>query len=191
MGHRILPKVLTNRTFSTNDAYALGLSKHYLKKLLDCGEISKITRGYYKHETEEIFHEESRFESASVRVGKPACICLVSALIHYELTDLIGKKVWIMVPHSLRRHYSDLRIVRVRSPQWDIGISKNPKYWITDLDRTLVEGLIYKRLIGINTGIEALRRAITAKKTSLGKVYEMSKKLKVDHRILPYIEAHS
>jgi predicted transcriptional regulator of viral defense system len=186
-----LPKQLENKAFSTQDAYSLGLTKYDLLKFVESGQISKISRGYYQHEEEPSLDEEGLFETASLRVGQPSSVCLVSALVHYGLTDLIGRQTWLMVPASRRRKYPDIRLIRVRSPQWEIGIEKRKKYWITNIERTLVECLSYKRLLGPNTGIEGIKRALSEKKSNLNSIYEMSKKLEVSHRILPYIEALS
>lgn len=184
-----LPKQLENKAFSTDEAYSVGLTKYDLHNLIHSGQIIKISRGYYQHQKASNLDEESLFETALIRAGRPSCICLISALAHYGLTDLIGKKTWIMVPAQQRRYYPDIRLLRVRSPYWEIGVEKGSKYWITNVERTLVDSLVYKRLIGTNTGIEGIRRALKQKTTSLDKIFEMSKKLKVDHRILPYIEA--
>lgn len=189
MKGRSLPKSLENRAFTSTEAAALGLTKYDLKKLLNDGIITRISRGYYQHQEGPSLDEESLFESAAIRAGSPSCICLVSALAHYGLTDLLGKKIWVMVPFEQRRYYSDIRLFRVRSPQWNIGIEKRKNYWITNVDRTLVDSLVYKRIVGTNVGIEAIRRALKEKKTTLNNIFEMSKKLNVDHRILPYIEA--
>lgn len=184
-----VPKSLENKAFRTEEAYALGLTKYDLRNLIQSGQITKISRGYYQHQEDSTLDEENIFETALIRAGSPSCICLISALAHYGLTDLLGKKIWIMVPAHQRRYYADIRLLRVRSPHWNIGIEKSSKYWITNVERTLVDCLVYKRLIGTNTGIEGIRRSLNEKKSSLDKIFEMSKKLKVDHRILPYIEA--
>jgi predicted transcriptional regulator of viral defense system len=189
MSKLVVPRALEKKAFSTNEAYELGLSKYDLRRLLDSGQITKISRGYYQHEEEFSLDEESLFENAILRAGKPACICLVSALAHYGITDLIGKRIWVMVPADRRRSYPDIRLLRVRSPHWDVGIDKQSKYWITTVERTLVDCLVYRRLVGTNTGVEAIRRYLKERQSSLEKVYEMGKKLSVDHRILPYIEA--
>jgi predicted transcriptional regulator of viral defense system len=189
MSIKAFPKALESKAFSTQDAYALGLTKYNLKKLLVSGKISKISRGYYQHEEVASLDEESLFENAFLRTGKPSTISLVSALVHYGLTDLIGKQIWIMVPATTRRQYPDIRLVRVRTPEWEIGITKGQRYWITNIERTLIDCLIYKRLVGTSTAIEGIKRALEEKKSNLNRIYHMSKKLKVDLRVLPYIEA--
>ena len=189
MTQRVFPKDLENKVFSTHEAYRQGLTKYDLHQFLKNEEISKIAHGYYQHERELGLDEENIFESAWIRAGNPACVCLISALAHYGLTDLIGKKVWVMVPDSRRRNYSDLKLLRVRSPQWNIGIKKNPRYWITNLERTLVDSFIYKHQIGVQIALQGVRKAIQRKKSNLDKIFEMGKALGVKHKILPYLEA--
>jgi predicted transcriptional regulator of viral defense system len=184
-----LPKILKNRAFKTGEAISNGLSKYDLQQMVHTGQIEKISRGFFLHHQGSEIKEEVIFKTAAIRVGTPSSICLVSALAHYDLTDLIGKKVWIMVPSQTKRSYNDIRLLRVRSPHWKIGIKKESHYWITDIDRTLVDCLVYKKIIGTNIAIQAIRRALEGKKTTLDNIFKMSKKLQVDHRILPYIEA--
>jgi len=78
---------------------------------------------------------------------------------------------------------------RSRSPKWDIGIESRQGYSITNLERTIVEALIYRNKIGTSTAIDALRKSVSSKKTSLSKIMAMAKQMSVLHRVLPYIEA--
>lgn len=188
---RRLPKAFEIKLFSTKEALAAGLTKYDLLELIKTDQLIKISRGYYQNPEHFSLDSDDLFEKAVLQVGKPCCICLVSALNYYDLTDLLGKKTWVIVPVHLRRRSTELRVVRMRKPNWNIGITKEPKFWITDIDRTLVECLIYERLIGINTGMEAIKRALKEKKTSLNNIYSMGKKLGVSHRIMAYMKALS
>ena len=84
-----------------------------------------------------------------------------------------------------------MKVFRKRNPYWNIGIEIKEGYSITSIERTIAETLIYRAQLGSTLGIEALKRAIFEKKTTLGKVLDMATKLKVSHRILSYIEALS
>lgn len=135
--------------------------------------------------------DEERYRIASLRCGLPSAICLVSALEYHHLTDHISKHVWVLVPSSKRTSLKELRLLRSREPQWDIGIKKTQKYWITTPERTIVDCLIHRRLIGNQVALEALKKAISQKKVKPGNVLDMAKKMGVEHRVLPYIEALS
>ena len=57
------------------------------------------------------------------------------------------------------------------------------------MERTLIDCLVYKRLIGSQVALEAMKQAIAQKTVKLGDLYDMAKKMGVEHRVRPYIEA--
>jgi len=179
---------LPKAPFSYQEALAVGLTKYALKQLLVAGSIEKLGRGIYQRADQNDDWDESRYHRAMMRCGRPASICMLSALEHYHVTDQIPKQTWVLVPASKRVAASDLRLVRSRNPQWDIGIRKLKHYWMTTLERTLIDGLLYKRLIGSQVALEAIKLAVSQKKVKLGDLYDMAKQMNVAHRVRPYIE---
>ena len=85
------------------------------------------------------------FQEACAYIGTPSAISLLSALSYYNLTDTIPNKIWLIVPISKRTRRRDLRLLRITNPHWDIGIDKKQGYWITSINRTLVDIFIYKK----------------------------------------------
>lgn len=184
-------KLLSQKPFQLNEAIGLGLSKYALKNLMDEGVIERISRGIYQRTSASGITDDERYRIANLRCGSPSAICLISALEYYHLTDHISKHVWVLVPESKRSVVRELRLIRSRKPYWNIGIHKTKNYWITTPERTVVDCLIYRRHIGSQVAIEALKKAVTQKKVKLGVVLNMAKRMGVRHRILPYIEALS
>lgn len=183
-----LPRILQERLFTTQMALKNGLTKKDLRYLCENGTITRLARGVYQqadHDLSEIDYAVL----ATLIIGKPSALCLLSALSHHNLTDIIPKKTWIMVPAEKRTQHSLLRLFRTTQPRWNIGIQKETGYWVTTIERTLVDCLVQRRLLGAQTAVEALRGAIKDKKTTLSKVLDMSARLKVEHRIITYIEA--
>jgi len=130
-----------------------------------------------------------QFEVATIIAGKPSAICLISALFHYGLTDVVPKKTWIMVPNEKRSRNRELKLHRARTPDWNIGIVKHKGYSVTSVERTIVEAICYRHKLGSTIGVEALRKSVQSQKTNLSKVMDMAKKLGVLPRLIPYIEA--
>jgi predicted transcriptional regulator of viral defense system len=185
---RNLPSQLQTKPFTVSQAMELGLSFYELSKLVSNGTVEQIARGIYRAEGGDI-NEEEQYRIATLRVGVPSAICLLSALSYYHLTDLIPKQTWIMVPAQKRTSDRTLKLFRTRNPHWEVGIQKEDGYFISSLERTLVECLMQRSRLGTNTSIASLRITIESKRTTLGKVLEMAKELGVVHRILPYMEA--
>lgn len=178
---------LRNKPFTFSQAIRLGVGRHLLGSMLLEGELEQPARGLYRISKGDV-SEEDQFQMATLRVGEPSAICLVSALAYYGLTDLIPKQTWIMVPAVKRSSYQDLRLLRSRVPSWKIGTKHHGGFAITDIDRTIVDCLCYRTIVGSQTGIKALKLAIQTKKTTLSKVMEMAQKLSVVHRIRPIVE---
>lgn len=183
-----LPSNLQNVLFTTQEALKKGLSKKDLFYLLENDIISHLARGVYCQAGHD-FSEEDQAILATLIIGKPSALCMLSALSYHQLTDIIPKKTWVMVPAEKRTQHTNLRLFRSTNPRWNIGIQKEKNYWVTDVDRTLVDCLVHKGLLGTQTVIEALRQAIKDKKTTLDKMLKMAARLKVEHRIITYVEA--
>lgn len=182
-------KLLPNRPFSYQEALKLGLGQHIVKKLLAQGLIERLSRGVYQLATRAAGVDEDLYRAATLRCGLPSSVCLLSALEHYNLTDQITKKVWMLVPDVKRIRARELKIIRSRCPKWDIGIKKTKYYWITTMERTIIDCLVYKRIVGSQVALAALKQAVAQKKVKLGSLYDMAKRLKVEHRVRSYIEA--
>jgi len=183
-----LKKNLQKCLFTTQKAIQSGLKKKDLVPLVEDGTIIRLARGIYC-QTEHDLSEEDQAILATLIVGKPSALCLLSALSYHHLTDIISKKIWVIVAVAKRTQYAKLRLFRSSNPKWNIGIQKEKGYWVTNIERTLVDCLVQKRLIGTQTAVEGLRQAIKDKKTTLDHVLKMATRLKVEHRIITYIEA--
>ncbi len=185
-----LPPKLQEKPFTSSQAAKSGLNFYELSKLVSSGVVEQVARGIYRAAGGDI-SEEEQCRIATLRVGTPSAICLVSALSYHHLTDTIPKKTWIMVPGNKRTVDRALKLFRARNPHWKIGIEKHDGYSVTTIERTLVDCLTHRSRLGTQIGIDALRKATASKKTTLGKILEMAGHLGVSHRILSYIEALS
>lgn len=183
-----IPQQLIAKPFSTRDAVARGLSKATLTRMVQAGTLDRVSHGVYQASNRNE-NSEDTYRAAVLRCGSPSAICLMSALEHHHLTDQITKQTWILVPESKRILSKDLRLIRSRNPQWTIGIQKADGYWMTGIERTLIDCLICRKLVGSQVAIAAIKQALAQKKVKLGVLYDMAKKMGVDHRIRPTIEA--
>ncbi len=171
-----------------SEALAYRISKATLTRMVQSNQLERVGRGIYQAVGDHNEIPESSYVVATMQCGLPSAICLLSALEHYQVTNHISKQTWIMVSQSKRVVSKHLKLIRTRNPHWEIGIRKTNNYWITTLERTLVDCLLYKQKVGSQTVLEALRKAISQNKVKLGAIYDTAKKLGVAHRIRPYIE---
>ena len=167
----------------------LGVGYYDFRKLISDGVIERVSRGIYQRTDNH--SDEDSFITASVVIGKPSAICLLSALEHYNLTDHIVKKTWLMVPIAKRTSIANIRLFRKKSPRWNVGIENKKLYSITNIERTLVESMVYRRRLGSDVAIFALKKAIKSNKTTLNKVWNMAGELGYKNRIKSIIEVLS
>ena len=185
-----VPAALKKAPFTYRQAKAHGLNQLSIRELVSSGTLELVARGVYRT-TKSDYNEEDQYRVATLLVGDPSAICLISALSYYGISDVIPRKTWIMVPHTKRSQYKELKLQRTRAPTWDVGIDAHNGYNITNIERTIVEAICNRTTIGTQIAIEALRRSVQSKKTTLSKIMSMAKQLEVLHRVLPYIEALS
>jgi len=183
----LLPKALQKQPFTYQQAISSGLTLRSIRRLVSDGQCYTVAKGIYMPTCVE-YHEENQFKVATLIVGFPSAICLVSALSVYGLTDVIPRKTWITVPATKRTQIKSLKLLRQTNPQWDFGIEKRNGYSITSIDRTVVESFCYKKMLGSTIPIEALRMAIKKKFSTPSKLLDVAKKMGVVHRLLPYLE---
>jgi predicted transcriptional regulator of viral defense system len=187
-----LPKSLENKTFTLAQALSQGLSKYALSLLIEKGSLERVTRGVYRSShLDTTADPEESYRLATLLCGKDSAICLLSALEHYGITDSIPKKTWVLVPHIKRVTTKNLKLVRCRDPKWNAGIVCHKTYSMTSIERTLIECVIYKRLIGMDVALRAFKVALQKKLTTLAKIYQTAQDLAMTHRIQSVIEVLS
>ena len=154
-----LPKNLKNRPFTYQEALEKGLTQYGVRKLVNEGVIERIRQGVYQHVDLDL-SLETQFRGATTQLGVPSSVCLISALDYYSLTELVPSQVWMMVEDNKRSIRSNLRLLRTRQPHWKIGITKKKGFWITSLERTLIDCLVYKKQVSRPVAIEAIRSSL-------------------------------
>jgi predicted transcriptional regulator of viral defense system len=175
-----------NSLFTPHDLRDLGISRYYLELLVQSGEVQNPHRGIFCLAGVDL-SQEAQFRSATIRIGGPSAVCLLSALVHYNLIVEIPRETWLLVPDTKHTAHKDIRLVRSRNPKWKIGIVNEEGYRITNIERSIVDTLALKKTTQI--GIQALKSALKDEKTTLDKILKSAKALKVDHRVMSYIEA--
>lgn len=185
-----IPNFLKKSPFSVSQAGEYGIARHHLYYLVKKGVLEKVERGIFRVPAMDIDEEDS-FKMATLTVGPKSAICLLSALFYYNLTDEIPYQVWIMVEKNKRTSLKNLKLIRVAHPKWDIDIEKHSGFSITSIERTLIECIIGTRFLGKMLGIEALKKAIVQKKTTLNKIISTASKLRNINKIQRILETLS
>ena len=187
MGAKSILSKIGTQPVTAKELESKGLSRNELGRLLKAEKILRLGRGVYQLPSADI-GDENQFRAASKRIRGRSAVCTLSALAHYNLTDEIPKQVWLMVGVGRKSNLKDVRLFRTHNPRWKVGIVAVDGYQITSLERTIVDCLSYQHKFG-NLGVEALKRALKDKKTTLSKVVEMAERLKRAHKISSVVQA--
>ena len=167
-----------------------GVTRYWLQKWLDDGQIEKVGHGLYKFvldsSNENPFDEQ--FCNATAVAGRKSAICLLSALEYHHLTDIITKTTWVMVPFEKRVKHKDITVFRTRNPHWSVGILRQKGYRITSLERTLIDCLLHKNKVALSVTMESLKLALKKKRTSLSALHDVAKRLHVLSRLKPIFD---
>ncbi len=183
-----MPKKLKNsKRFTYKEALLSGLTRRKLARLVTNAKVYKITRGIYG--VSQSVDENPSLAVACKVVGFPCAICLWSALVYYDLTDEIDLKTWVMVSSERRKTHKNIRLVRLKDPHWKIGIIKEKDYWVTSLERTIIDSLTYPRYVGTMAATTALKRALQSKLINISNLVEMASQLGSLKKIYPRLEA--
>lgn len=171
--------------FTSEDALKKGITPYVLSKLVVGGHIEKLERGVYKKLEMEDLGEWTGFAEASKKVRQRNAICLVSALVYHKIAEVIPNTTWLLVDINTRSTKSGITLFRRKDPLWKVGILKDGPILVTDLERTLVECLVFKEKVGYNEAFYGLKMALNKKNpmTTPTQILDRAKDLGEDHLI--------
>ena len=174
---------LENRPFfTTKDAEEVGISRRMLSYYVKTGVIKRIGKGVYRGTKLSQIHDEKWFELATTAKRINGVICLLSALIYYELSDDFMDEYWIAIPHEHSKvDIPDTRIIRMRN--FKHGIQEIEMSGLTvkifDKERTIIDAF---RLLDIETSLKALKMYMSGKnqRPNIKKLNKYAKELRQD-----------
>jgi predicted transcriptional regulator of viral defense system len=174
--------------FTIEEAEKQGVPRHALAYLEKRGDLERIYPGAYR------FHEyepqvEFQWESLGLVASSvpESVICLISALVFYDLTDQVMREIWLAVPHkSHPPKRPNTRIVRMRNTNLGKTAITLGEYHVQifDRERCIIDAFRY---LSKEIAIKALQRYFQSKaaKPDPKKLGAYAKKLRVN--ITPYI----
>ena len=130
--------------FTTEEAERHGISRRMLSYYVKTGEFERISKGVYcstKYQTkdENLKWEDLAIAASNINNG---VICLLSALVYYELTDEMMREFWIAVDNdNSKASFPMCHFVRMRDTK--LGVKEieiaNIKVKIFDVERTIID----------------------------------------------------
>jgi len=178
----------------TAHAKKLGINQNTLKRMLEAGLLTKVTRGVYRLASLSPLVQPDLVQ-VSIRI--PASIVfLISALNFHNLTTQIPGCVSIAVPMNvLAPHidYPPIKVYRLSQKTYSAGI----EYHIIDgvtvrvycREKTIADCFKFRNKIGGDIAIEALRDYLRQPKPDVPMLLEYARLDRVQKIIQPYLQA--
>ncbi len=183
----------TRTFFRSRDAAELGISSRELRRLLEDGSVEREARGLYRI-TEAELTEHYTVGAVCARVPD-AIVCLLTALSVHELGTQLPWQVWIAIPHKARSPKLPelpVHVVRFSAASLRYGVERatfqGVPARITSPARTVVDCFRFRRLVGRDVAIEALRDALRDRKATVDQIWRAAEVCRAKSLIGPVLE---
>jgi predicted transcriptional regulator of viral defense system len=180
--------------FRPRDVEALGISFPGLQQLVAKGTVEKVGPGLYRLAAAEPNELET---IAMVASAVPAgIICLLSALSIYNIGTQSPHEVWIALDRKARkptRIPARVRMARFSGPMLSYGVQtreiQGVPVRITSPARTVVDCFRYRRKLGLDVALEALRETLRTRAASVDEIMRAAEVCRAQTIVRIYLEA--
>ena len=179
---------------TADDAAQLGVPRTYLYRLARRGQLEKIAPGVYRSPAFSPTEHASLIE-ASYQVTK-GILCLLSALRFHNLTTQSPRQVWMAIDHKAwapKISSPPVRFVRMSGAALHFGVSEHHVSGVVlhvfSPAKTVADCFKFRRKIGLDVAIEALKESRRLKKASVDELWAAAKVCRVSNVIRPYMES--
>ncbi len=160
------------------------------------GRSRRVARGLYRLADIE---PTEHYTLAAVCARVPgAIVCLLSALSVHGLGTQLPWQIWIAIPHKARSpRLSELpvKVVRFSGASLQYGVEETTfegvPARITSPARTVVDCFRFRRLVGKDVALEALRDALRERKASADAIWRAAEVCRAKSLVGPVLEALS
>ncbi|MBM3756221.1 MAG: transcriptional regulator [Acidobacteria bacterium] len=191
---RIIQIVRRERIVRPRDLEAKGIPREHLLRLMRQGIVHRTGRGVY--ELADLSPTEHHSLAVVAKETPNAVICLLSALRFHDLTTQHPAEVWVGIHVRARR--PKISTVRFRAVRYSettfksgVGIHRveGVPVKVFSVAKTVADCFKYRRKIGLDVAIEALREALGGRKATVAEVTRQAQKSRVWRMMRPYLEA--
>jgi predicted transcriptional regulator of viral defense system len=170
------------------------LPRETLRRLYEAGRLDRRGRGLYVL-ADAAPSEHAVLAAASARVPH-AVVCLLSALRYHGLTTQNPPDLWLAIDRKARAPVErdlPLRVVRFSGPARTAGVERHlldgVRVPIYSVAKTVADCFKYRRKIGVDIAIEALRDCWRQRRCSVDDLWTYAAVCRVTNVMRPYLEA--
>jgi len=182
--------------FRPRDIAPLGVSFYNLQMLVEDGEVERVARGLYRLTSAEITQDHTL---AAVATKAPrGIVCLLSALSHHGIGTQLPRQVWLAVDakaHPPRFAGFQVKLVRFSGPSLHHGVEpvrfEGVPSHITSPARTVVDCFRFRRHVGPDVALEAIRDALRDGMATRDDIWRVAKACRAASVLEPVLEVLS
>ncbi len=182
------------RLIRPRDFEAHDLPRTYLFRLSREGILQRLGRGLYQYADATLDANQSLAEAG--KLVPQGVICLLSALRFHDLTTQMPHQVWMTIGPKARAPKiasPRLHIVRASGKSLTEGVEQHRiegvDVRIYSAAKTVVDCFKYRRLVGMEAAIEALRDCRHKRCASMDDIWRFAEICRVTNVMRPYLEA--
>lgn len=171
-----------------------GVNPATLGRMVREGVLHRPLRGLYELADAEPSAEHSLAEIA-LRAPK-AVVCLISALQFHGLTLQTPSHVWIAIGSKDRKptiEFPPIRVVRFGSSALALGVETHSidsvPVRIFNPAKSIVDCFRFRRLVGLDTALEALRAGWRRQKVKPDEIAAYAQELRIWSVVRPYLDS--
>ena len=124
-----------------------------------------------------------------------AVLCLLTALRIHDIGTQLPAKVWIAIPHKARTPVTGLpvRVVRFSGASLRYGVEEaefeGVPARITTPARTVVDCFRFRRIVGIDVALEAIRDALASGSATPAQIWRAAEACRAESLVHPVLQA--
>lgn len=182
--------------FRPRDLRPLGITHYQIQRLVAEGHAERAGPGLYRLSDVEATETET---IAMIASAVPhAIVCLISALRVHDIGTQSPRQVWLAIDRKARkptRLPAAVSIVRFSGQMLTYGVvtqsMQGVQVKITTPARTVVDCFRYRKKVGLDVAMEALRDAVRSRKALISEIDRAAEVCRIRTVIAPYLEALS
>jgi len=183
-----------NGLLRVSEAIRLGVPEHIVYEMVQKGELVKEVRGVYRLTDSDPLGNPDLVQ-VSLLVPK-GVICLISALYFYELTTQIPHSIYVALPQNAGRPrvtYPPLEVFWVTNSLHMVGVDvqvlDGVKVKIYNREKTVADCFKFRKRVGEDVALEALKDYIAQPKMDVHKLLEYAEINRVKNLMTPYLKS--
>jgi predicted transcriptional regulator of viral defense system len=180
--------------FRHKDLAALSISFRELQRQVKAGTVEKVGERLYRLAAVEPNEYETIAMVSSAAPG--GIVCLLSALRIHEIGTQVPHEVWLAIDRKARklaRLPAKVRIMRFSKAMLTYGIQTHTMLGVsvrvTSPARTVVDCFRYRKKIGLDVALEALREAVRSRKATVDQIMRAAEMCRARTVMRTYLEA--